>query len=87
MAGKKQYLLPYLMSCHPGCLYQDMRDAKRQILSIFNFVPDQVQAFIPLPMTLSSVIFYTGKDPLTDEMFPVIKDMNERRKQHNIFFE
>lgn len=86
-AGKKQYLLPYLMSCHPGCLYKDMKDAKRQILSTFNFVPDQVQAFMPLPMTLSSVIYYTGIDPLTNETFPVKKDMNERRKQHNVFFE
>jgi uncharacterized radical SAM protein YgiQ len=85
-AGKKQYLLPYLMSCHPGCTYGDMKDARRQILSTFNFVPDQVQAFIPLPMTLSSVIYYTETDPLTHETFPVTKDMNERRKQHNIFF-
>ena len=85
-AGKKQYLLPYLMSCHPGCLHKDMKDAKRQILSTFNFVPDQVQAFMPLPMTLSSVIYYTGIDPLTNETFPVTKDMNERRKQHNVFF-
>lgn len=87
MAGKKQYLLPYLMSCHPGCMYRDMKDAKQEVLSTFNFVPDQVQAFIPLPMTLSSVIYYTGIDPLTNEAFPVIQDMNERRKQHNIFFE
>ena len=86
-AGKKQYLIPYLMSCHPGCLYKDMKDAKQNILSTFNFVPNQVQAFIPLPMTLSSVIYHTGVDPLTDESFPVIKDMNERRKQHNVFFE
>ncbi len=85
-AGKKQYLLPYLMSCHPGCMFNDMKDAKRQILSTFNFIPDQVQAFMPLPMTLSSVIYYTGKDPLTNETFPVAKDMNERRKQHNVFF-
>ena len=84
---KEQYLIPYLMSCHPGCTYKDMKDAKRNILSTFNFVPNQVQAFIPLPMTLSSVIYHTGVDPLTDESFPVIKDMNERRKQHNIFFE
>ncbi|NLD35248.1 MAG: YgiQ family radical SAM protein [Desulfatiglans sp.] len=86
-AGKKQYLIPYLMSCHPGCEFKDMKEAKKDIQSIFNFVPDQVQAFIPLPMTLSSVIFFTGVDPLTDESFPVIKDIMERRKQHNLFFE
>ncbi len=86
-AGKKQYLLPYLMSCHPGCMYRDMKDARKKIMATFNFVPDQVQAFIPLPMTLSSVIYYTGMDPLTNEAYPVIKDMNERRKQHKVFFE
>ena len=85
-ANKKQYLLPYLMSCHPGCLYKDMKDAKKQILSVFNFIPEQVQAFIPLPMTLSSVMYYTGTDPLTGETYPVVKDMNERKKQHNVFF-
>ncbi|NLA75827.1 MAG: YgiQ family radical SAM protein, partial [Deltaproteobacteria bacterium] len=74
-AGKKQYLIPYLMSCHPGCEYKDMKDTKRDLLSLFNFIPEQVQAFIPLPMTLSSVIYYTGVDPLTSEHFPVIKDM------------
>jgi uncharacterized radical SAM protein YgiQ len=84
--GKKQYLIPYLMSCHPGCEYRDMKESKKDIQSIFGFVPDQVQAFIPLPMTLSSVIYHTGIDPLTDEPFPVIKDMAERRKQHNLFF-
>ncbi|MBN1903949.1 MAG: YgiQ family radical SAM protein [Deltaproteobacteria bacterium] len=86
-AGKKQYLIPYLMSCHPGCEYRDMKDAKKDIQAIFNFIPDQVQAFIPLPMTLSSVIYYTGIDPITNESFPVTKDIAERRKQHNLFFE
>ncbi len=83
--GKKQYLIPYLMSCHPGCLYKDMEDTRMEILSLFGFVPDQVQAFIPLPMTLSSIIYYTGIDPLTHERFPVVRDMNDRRKQHKVF--
>ncbi len=85
-AGKKQYLLPYLMSCHPGCEYNDMKNAREKIMGTFNFLPEQVQAFIPLPMTLSSVIYYTGIDPLTNETFPVTRDINERRKQHNLFF-
>ncbi len=85
-AGKKQYLLPYMMSCHPGCMHNDMKDARQKIMEVFSFVPDQVQAFIPLPMTLSSVIYYTGTDPLTGESYPVEKDMNKRRKQHNLFF-
>lgn len=84
--GKKQYLVPYLMSCHPGCGYKDMKDVRKEILSTFNFVPKQVQAFMPLPMTLSSVIYHTGTDPLNGDSFPVITDMNERKKQHNVFF-
>ncbi|MGQ9632273.1 MAG: YgiQ family radical SAM protein [bacterium] len=84
--GKRQYLLPYLMSCHPGCRIEDMSAMRREIFSLFGFVPHQVQAFIPLPMTLSSAIFYTGIDPLTGEKFPVARDMAERRKQHQLFF-
>ncbi len=85
-AGKKQYLLPYLMSCHPGCTYRDMITARKRILELFNFIPDQVQAFIPLPMTLSSVTYYTGIDPLSGEEFPVSRDIKSKRKQHNVFF-
>jgi uncharacterized radical SAM protein YgiQ len=85
--GKKLYLLPYLMSCHPGSDPKDMQTMKKEIFSIFGFIPHQVQAFIPLPMTLSSVIYYAGIDPLTGEQFEVVSDMNERRKQHQIFFQ
>lgn len=84
--GKPQHLLPYLMSCHPGCELKDMKSMKKEIYALFGFVPHQVQAFIPLPMTLSSVIYYTGIDPLTHEQFFVERDMNRRRKQHDVFF-
>ncbi|GAK61478.1 radical SAM domain protein [Candidatus Vecturithrix granuli] len=82
---KKRYLLPYLMSCHPGSNQKNMRAMQQTIRTLFGFVPEQVQAFIPLPMTLSSVIYYTGIDPLTGEHFDVVRDMNERRKQHQTF--
>jgi hypothetical protein len=72
------------MSCHPGAENSDMKEMKRNITDIFNFFPEQVQAFIPLPMTLSSVIYYTGEDPLTDEKYTVIRDVDQRRKQHRI---
>ncbi len=85
--GKEQYPLPYLMSCHPGSNLKDMRTMRNEIFSLFGFVPQQVQAFIPLPMTLSSVIYYTGIDPLTGERFEIVRDMNERRRQHQVFFE
>jgi len=85
--GKKQYLLPYLMSCHPGSSPAEMQKMKKEIRSIFGFLPRQVQAFLPLPMTLSSVIYYTGSDPLTGEKFHVRRDMDKRRQEHNIFME
>lgn len=84
-AGKKQFLIPYLMTCHPGSTYKDMIKTKEDIISLFGFIPDQIQMFIPLPMTLSSVIYYTGTDPLTGEKFPVEKDIQKRRKQHKDF--
>ncbi len=80
---KKYYLLPYLMSCHPGSRLSDMIEMRKN-LKLFGFIPEQVQAFIPLPMTLSSIIYYTGKDPLTGESFYVERDMNKRRQQHDI---
>jgi hypothetical protein len=75
------------MSCHPGSDFHDMQAMQKEIFSIFGLVPHQVQAFIPLPMTLSSVIYYTGIDPLSGERFEVAHDMNKRRKQHQVFFE
>lgn len=82
---KKRYLLPYLMSCHPGTNQNNTHAMQQTIQALFGFLPEQVQAFIPLPMTLSSVIYYTGIDPLTGEHFEVVRDMNERRKQHQEF--
>lgn len=84
--GKNQHVLPYLMSCHPGSDFHEMKNLSREIHSVFGFMPDQVQAFLPLPMTISSVVYYTGIDPLTKESFKVVREMNERRKQHQIFF-
>ena len=84
--GKKQHVLPYLMSCHPGSNFQEMEYMRKEIFSMFGFMPEQVQAFLPLPMTISSVIYFTGVDPLTNEKFPVVQELDKRRKQHQIFF-
>lgn len=85
--GKKQYLIPYLMSCHPGCDQEKMRKLKMNVKNSFGIVPKQVQAFLPLPMTLSSLIYYTGQDPLTGKKYFVERDAGKRRKQNDIFFE
>jgi uncharacterized radical SAM protein YgiQ len=84
---QKRYLLPYLMSAHPATTFGDMKKMKQTIAYLFHFIPNQVQTFIPLPMTLASVIFYTGKDPLTRETIYIPRDKEERRKQHSVFFD
>jgi uncharacterized radical SAM protein YgiQ len=84
---KKYYPLPYLMSNHPGCDLNDMQQMKIEIKRHFGTVPEQVQAFIPLPMTISSVIYHAGEDPVTGEKFSSVKTPAERRRQHNIFFD
>ncbi len=84
--GKKQYIIPYFMSCHPGTTIEDMKKMREEMLRIFHFIPDQVQAFIPLPMTKSSIQYFTGYDPQTGEQIFVEKEMKRRREQHKIFF-
>ncbi len=84
-AGRRQYILPYLMSCHPGCRMADMKAMRERVLSVFGFMPEQVQAFIPLPLTLSSAIYHTGFDPLTGEKIFVARGDQERRGQHDVF--
>ncbi|NQT24874.1 YgiQ family radical SAM protein [candidate division KSB1 bacterium] len=83
-AGKKQYLVPYVMSCHPGSSKGAEAKLRQEISQLFGFSPEQAQAFIPLPMTLSSVIYYTGRDPLTNEKFAIIRDPAKRKAQHQI---
>ncbi len=86
-AGKKYYLVPYLMSCHPGSGTRQTHEMKREVKRIFGFIPEQVQAFIPLPMTLSSIQYYTGSDPISGGKVFVERDMKKRVKQHGIFFD
>jgi uncharacterized radical SAM protein YgiQ len=83
---KKYFLIPYLMSNHPGSRKNSMKKMKREILSLFGFVPKQVQSFYPLPMTLSSVMYYTGIDPITGKKIYTETEMKDKRKQHEIFF-
>lgn len=84
--GIKRYIIPYLMSAHPGSTESGMIEMKNKIKALLKFIPDQVQLFIPLPGTISSVTYYTGKDPLTGEKFFSEHDKNRKRRQHGIFF-
>jgi len=74
--GKKQYLIPYLISSHPGATLQDAFN-----LAVFmkknNIRVEQVQNFTPTPMTLSTCMYYTHENPLTGK--PVFVATGEER--------
>ncbi|MCX8124191.1 MAG: YgiQ family radical SAM protein [Spirochaetes bacterium] len=82
--SREYYIVPYLMSCHPGSTNDSIYKVRNDIGRLFGYVPYQCQAFIPLPMTLSSIQYYTGSDPLTGEKFFVERNAVKRRKQHGI---
>lgn len=79
-ADKEQYLVPYLMSSHPGCT---LRDAV--VLALYlkehHMRPEQVQDFYPTPATASTCMFYTGIDPYTMEHVYVPTDPYEKKLQ------
>ena len=79
-AGKKQFLVPYLMSSHPGCTMKDAIDLA-VFLKTNNIRPEQVQDFYPTPLTVSTCMYYTGINPKTMEEVYVPKDKEEKRKQ------
>lgn len=64
--GKNQYLIPYLISSHPG---SELKHAVElaEFLNEYGFIPDQVQDFYPTPGTLSTTMYYTGLNPFTME--------------------
>lgn len=75
--GKKQYLIPYLMSSHPGSTLNSAIELA-EYLRDTHYQPEQVQDFYPTPGTLSTTMFYTGIDPLT--MQPVYIPKSKRDK-------
>ncbi|PLX78043.1 MAG: YgiQ family radical SAM protein [Desulfuromonas sp.] len=78
--GKRQAVIPYFISGHPGCSLDDMIDValflKRHGLRV-----EQVQEFTPTPGSLATCIYYTGTDPLSGEPVHVPRNPKERRLQ------
>ena len=64
--GKEQYLVPYLMSSHPGCTLEEAVELA-VFLKKHNIRPEQVQDFYPTPGTISTAMFWTGLNPYTME--------------------
>ncbi len=78
--GKKQFLVPYLMSSHPGSTLSDALSLA-MYLRKNKMTPEQVQDFYPTPGTVSTSMYYTGLDPFTDKEVYVPKTMEEKAMQ------
>ena len=78
--GKEQYLVPYLMSSHPGCTLDDAIHLA-EWLNKSGRQPEQVQDFYPTPGTLSTCMYYTGIDPRIMQPVYVPKDPHEKAMQ------
>ena len=78
--GKKQYLVPYFMSSHPGCTLDDAIELA-EFLRDQHMYPEQVQDFIPTPGSLSTCMYYTGINPLDGTSVYVAKKGRDKAKQ------
>jgi len=78
--GMEQYLVPYLMSSHPGSTLKEAIELAEYIREM-GYNPEQVQDFYPTPSTLSTVMYYTGLDPRTMDKVYVPTDPHEKAMQ------
>ena len=77
---KKQYLVPYLMSSHPGSTLKEAIELAVYLRDL-GYMPEQVQDFYPTPSTISTVMYYTGIDPRNGEKVYVCKNPHEKAMQ------
>lgn len=81
----KYEIIPYFISSHPGCTDADMKDLVAEVKSL-GIKPEQVQDFTPTPMTLSTLMYYTGFDPYTGKKVFVARNIEDKRRQKEYFF-
>ena len=79
-AGLEQYLVPYLMSSHPGTTLADAVEMATW-LKKWGYMPEQVQDFYPTPGTISTVMYYTGINPMNGKSIYVTTDYHEKQLQ------
>ncbi len=84
--GLPYQLIPYFISSHPACRECDMQALADKVLGRLHFDLEQVQDLTPTPMTLSSVMFYTGENPYTGEAVYVARSQDDKRRQKAYFF-
>lgn len=78
--GKNQFLVPYLMSSHPGSTLKEAIELAEYLRDL-GYMPEQVQDFYPTPSTISTVMYYTGLDPRNMEPVYVCKNPHEKAMQ------
>lgn len=78
--GKKQYLVPYLMSSHPGSGLREAVELAEYVRDL-GYMPEQVQDYYPTPGTISTCMYYTGLDPRTMEPVYVPRTAREKKMQ------
>lgn len=83
--GLKQQLIPYFISSHPGCENEDMANLAVETKDM-GFQLEQVQDFTPTPMTVATVIYYSGVHPYTLKPYKTVKDKEEKLNQRRFFF-
>jgi len=81
----KYEIIPYFISSHPGCTDADMKDLVAEVKSL-GIKPEQVQDFTPSPMTLSTLMYYTGLDPFSGKKVYVARSIEDKRRQKEYFF-
>ena len=79
-AGKKQFLVPYLMSSHPGSTLKEAIELAEYLRDL-GYMPEQVQDFYPTPSTVSTVMYYTGIDPRDKSKVYVCRNPHEKAMQ------
>jgi uncharacterized radical SAM protein YgiQ len=81
----KQPLIPYFISSHPGCEEEDMANLAAETKDM-GFQLEQVQDFTPTPMTVATVIYYSGVHPYTLKPVYTAKTRDQKQNQHKFFF-
>jgi len=79
-AGKEQYLVPYFISSHPGATLEDAVELMEYLVRN-RWKPQQVQDFMPTPMTLATDVYWSGLHPSTGAPVPVARDLGEKKMQ------
>ncbi len=81
----RQQLIPYFISSHPASRLEDMAELATETKNL-GFQLEQVQDFTPTPMTLATVIYYSGYDPYTLKPIYTAKSKNDKLNQRKFFF-